>query len=157
MKLLYHDESPVKRYKKVVKDCQEGYGIAHPERISGFGGFFFRLNDVYLYGRLETIAEQDPELKEKLIEFIKRFAKEDYGFVTRDEYDSNEENRWLCGSCCWTIGRYSFEEDKYMYIGGIVLEFLRDFGFMYCIEEDMSEIYLKYACPDHKTDLVYRP
>ena len=156
MRLFYHDDSRKKTYEEVVEVCQKGYGVKHPEKISGFNAFFYRLDDIYLYGRLETWVENNRELEAELNGFIKRFMKEDYGFVTRAEADNNLENKWLCGSCCWTIGRYAFDKDGYdTRYGGVVLEFLRDRGFLYSIEEDMSDIYREYAGNNHSCDLIY--
>ena len=156
MRLFYHDDSKQKSYEQVVEACQKGYGIKHPERISGFDAFFYRLDDIYLYGKLETWVENNPELENELNVFIKRFLQEDYGFVTGDEQDNNIENKWLCGSCRWTIGRYYFEKKELRHFGGIVLEFLRNRGFLYSIEEDMSEIYKEYAGTDYRSDLIYK-
>ncbi len=155
MRLFYRDDSKQKSYEQVVEACQKGYGVPHPERISGFDAFFYRLDDVYLCGKLETWVQNNPKLENELNGFIKRFMKEDYGFVTRDEEDNNLENKWLSGSCWWTIGRYYFENKEFRHYGGIALEFLKERGFMYSIEEDMSEIYSEYAGGDYKNDLTY--
>ncbi len=146
MRLFYHDETEPQSYERVVEQCQKVYGIEHPERVHGFDAFFYRLMDIYLYGKLEKWVEQDPNLEQYLNEFIRRFKMEDYGFVTRDEADLNLENRWLCGSCCWAKGRYSFpDKDMIWKYGGIVLEFFNDRGFMYSVDEDMTEIRAKYS------------
>ena len=155
MVLFYHDDSMEKSYEEVVENCQKGYGIKHPEKVSGFQGFFFRLHDIYLYGRLEAWVLNNPELREPLTDYIRRFAREDYGFVTPAEHDNNLENRWIAGSCSWTIGRYNFESKDLARYGGIVLEFFLDRGFLYSIEEDISGLYAEYAGADYKNDLVY--
>ncbi len=152
---FYHDDSREKTYDEVVEACRKGYGIKHPELVNGFRGFFFRLHDVYLYGKLEGWALNNSRLEEPLMGFIRRFAAEDYGFVTASEHDNNLENKWLGGNCCWTIGRYCFEDRDLTHYGGIVLEFFLDRGFLYSIEEDVTELYAKYASPDYKNDLVY--
>ncbi len=146
MRLFYHDETKPLSYEQVVEGCRKGYGIKHPERVSGFNAFFYRLMDIYLCGELETWVEQNPELEQYLNEFIERFKREDYGFVTRDEADLNLENKWLCGNCCRSKGRYSFtDKDMILKYGGIVLEFFKDRGFMYSVDEDMTEIRARYS------------
>ena len=155
MERFYHDDSREKTYDEVVDACRKGYGIKHPERVNGFQGFFFRLHDVYLYGKLEDWVLDNPKLEEPLMGFIRRFAGEDYGFITSTEYYNNLENKWLCGSCSWTIGRYYFEDQHLTHYGGIVLEFFRDCGVLYSIEEDVSELYAEYAGSNHSCDLVY--
>ncbi len=141
MTLFYHDEQKKPTYDEVYTACRKGYGVKQPDRILGFNGFFYSLDDIYLYGKLEGIVENNSKLSDELKGFIDRFLKEDYGFVTENEYDNNSENRWLCGSCSHSIGRYMFKESLY---GGIVLEFLNDRGFFYCIGEDMTEVYARY-------------
>ena len=82
--------------------------------------------------------------------------KEDYGFVTRDEAHNNCEMKWLCGTCSWSVGRYyCVNEDFAFHYGGIALEFLRDRGFIYSIEENMSTIYEEYAQNGYKNDIVF--
>ena len=156
MKLIYHDESEPLSYDKVYKGCQEAYGVKRPDMISGFMGFFFRVPDVYVYGKLEKWAENNAKVEEELKVFIKRYMAQDYGFVTSDEHDLNTENRWLCGSTSWTIARYSFENEELQHRGGIVLEFLRDFGVMYSFEEDMKQFYSQYCDdPDQESEVQY--
>lgn len=142
MKLIYHDETVPRTYEEVYESCQKGYGIKRPNLVSGFNGFFFRVLDVYAYGKLEEWIESNEKMSEQLMGFIARYCREDYGFVTRDEYDLNGENRWFGGSCRGTIARYAFEGEFNCY-GGVVLEFFDEFGLMYSIEEDMREVYAK--------------
>ncbi len=139
MRVIYREETKPLTYEQVYKGCQQGYGIKRPDKISGFMGFFYRLPDIFVYGKLETWLEHNENLEDELKSFINRFKAEDYGFVTRNEYDANVENRWLCGSCKRSIGRYSFGKD-YDHLGGVVLEFFEDCGLMYSVEEDMSKI-----------------
>ena len=148
MKLIYHDETEPVSYEKVRSRYRQGYGIEHPEKISGFAGAFFRLPDIYVYGRLEKWLENNEGLEDELKKFIDRFRAEDYGFVSRDEQEGNDENRWLCGSCDRSIGRYSFGKD-YDQFGGVVLEFFDGIGFFYSVEEDMSAQEIRRRT-DHK-------
>lgn len=155
MRLIYHDERKSLTYEQVYEGCQKGYGIKQPDRISGFNGFFYRLPDIYVYGMLETWLEHNEKMEDELKSFINRFKAEDYGFVTRNEHDGNTEDRWLCGSYKWNIGRYSFGKD-YNHLGGVVLEFFDDFGLMYSIEEDMRGIYGKYYNdPAHENQIQH--
>ena len=156
MKLIYHDDSIPKSYEQVYKDCQQGYGIQRPDKVSGFAGFFYRLPDVYAYGAAEKWAENSEAVVEEFKVFIKRFLTEDYGFVTRSEYDNNGENKWLAGSSNWTIGRYSFSDKGLAGYGGVVLEFFDGIGLIYSIEEDMSKIYEEqYDDAEHENEIQY--
>ena len=144
MRLIYHDESKPLTYEQVYKGCQQGYGIKEPNKVLGFDGFFYRLKDIYEYGRVEKWIENNEKIEPELKKFIARFCAEDYGFVTSLEHDNNVENMWLCGSCSWTIGRYAFDgKEVSNSYGGVVLEFFRDYGLFYSIEEDVREIYAK--------------
>jgi len=108
MRLIYTDNS-----KSLTREqIQKGYGIKNPERISGYAGLFFKVDD--------------------LLKLIQRYKLEDYGFVTADEYALNMENRYLCGSCTWSVARYGFGE-----FGGTVLKFVSDKGFMYYADDDL--------------------
>ena len=156
MKLFYHHEYERLDHEKAVTACKGIYGTDHPERIGGFDIFNFRLSDIFIYGRLEKWIVNNPDLERELYGFIERFSGEDYGFVTRAEAENNSENKWLCGACCWSIGRYCFENKDYStQYGGIVLEFLQDRGFLYSIEENMDEIYNEYAKNGYKNDIVF--
>ncbi len=157
MRLFYSDESRIPTYEEVRDACRKGYGVKHPEKISGFEGFFFHLDDIYLYGRLETAVNANPEMEAELFSFIERYKRQDYGFISRLEYDGNLENRYLCGSCAWTVGRYSFSERRLQQAGGVVLEFLRDVGFLYFVDEDMTDIYQQYIGQSYSgNDMIYR-
>ncbi len=157
MRLIYHDESKPLSYEEVYKDCQRGYGIKEPDKVSGFMGFFYRLPDIYVYGKLEQWMANNDKIEPELQKFIECFYHEDYGFVTRSESDLNLENRWLCGSTIWAIARYNFtDENLSHHYGGIVLEFFREYGLFYSIEEDMREIYAKeHNNPYYKQELEY--
>ena len=98
-KLIYHNETEPLSYEKVYQGCQKGYGIKNPDMISGFRGFFYRLPDVYACGNAEEWAENSEKIVEGFKEFVKRFCAGDYGFVTRSEYDRNNESRYLSGTC----------------------------------------------------------
>lgn len=69
MRLIYHDDSRERTYEEVYKDCQRGYGIKEPDRVSGFAGFFYRLSDIYAYGRLEKWLENNDEMVGELLHF----------------------------------------------------------------------------------------
>ena len=157
MRLIYHDETKPRTYEQVYKDCQRGYGIKRPDDVIGFMGFFYRLPDVYAYGRVERWLENNGKMEGELLKFIKRFYNGDYGFITELEHDGNVENRWLCGTAWGSIARYSFDgENVSNSYGGVVLEFFKDYGLFYSIEEDMSEIYAKeYKNPNYKQQLEY--
>ncbi len=140
MRLFYHDDSEPVSEEKVKEVLRAGYGIPHPEKVMGFAHFLSRLPDIYLYGRLEKIAENDESIDEQLNGFIKRFVDDDYGFVTGSELSNNGDNNWLCGSYIGSIGRYSMEE-----YGGVVLQIFQDCGYMYMIDDDIEELYSKYG------------
>ncbi len=158
MRLIYHDDTKKLTYEQVYKRCQEGYGIKEPDRISGFMGFLYKISDVYAFGKLEKWIELDDRLEPELKQFIERFYAEDYGFVTRSEQDNNLENRWISGSCCWTIARYTFDDKELANAyGGIVLEFFMDYGLIYSIEENMREIYANvYGDPEYRHQIDYK-
>ncbi len=141
MRLIYHDSTESLTFEQIQKGCQQGYGIENPEKVSGFMGFFYMLPDIYVYGMLEHWMDSDERLEKELLKLIIRFNKEDYGFVTRAEHSNNLENKWLCGSAYGAIARYSFDDsDLAERYGGVVLEFFKDYGLMYSMEEDMKEI-----------------
>ncbi len=112
MRLIYHDETKPLTYEQVYKDCQRGYGIKRPDDVIGFMGFFYRLPDVYAYGRVERWLENNEKMEGELLKFIKRFNNGDYGFITSFESDNNVENRWLCGTAWESIARYSFDDEN---------------------------------------------
>ena len=156
MKLIYHDDSMPRTYEQVYRYCREGYGIKRPDKVSGFQSFFYRLPDVYAIGMAEKWMDNNDEIKGEFREFIRRFMAEDYGFVTRDEKSINDENRWMCGSCRGSIGRYSFSDKSLYHYGGVVLEFFKDYGIIYSIEEDISEIYREqYNDPGYEHGIRY--
>ncbi len=139
MKRISHNETKPLTYEQAYEGCQQAYGIKQPDKVSGFMGFCCHVPDIYVYGKAEKWLEQNPELGDEFKGFIKRFMAEDYGFVSGDEDSNNGENRWLCGSFYGSIGRYRPSE-RLSHYGGFVLEFFRDYGLVYSIEENRNEI-----------------
>lgn len=156
MKLIYHEDTNPPDPEAIVKGLQKGYGIEHPEKIAGFAGFFRDIPVVYAYGIAEKLAEEDTKIAEEFVGFVKRFMQDDYGFVSRDEYSNNGEQKWLAGTCNWSIARYAFQDRGLQMYGGMVLEFFDGYGLIYSIEEDMSEIHAKYYDdPENQHEIRY--
>ena len=150
MKLFYHEERKAPSSEQIKRELRQAYGINNPERVIGFQSFTYVFDDIYVCGRLEKSLENNPDLADSLNEMIKRFEKEDYGFVSGSEWINNVENKWLGGDCSRTVGRYSLEQ-----LGGVVLEFLDDVGLLYYIEDDMTEVYRYFGVKPHFLDIQY--
>ena len=141
MKLIYHDEREPISNDELREGLQKGLGVEKPERIHGYQAFFYRVSDIYAYGVLEKVLDGNEKVEKELKTFAERFKKDDWGFITSNEYYSNVEQRCMWGISDYQIARYSFENPDLRHEGGVVLEFFRDFGLFYFVNEDMSEIY----------------
>ncbi|SCX09652.1 hypothetical protein SAMN02910339_01377 [Lachnospiraceae bacterium YSD2013] len=141
MKLFYESAYHSSEFVENRNKALEAHYNSPMKNVHGAEGLLFEPDDIYLYGKLEQWAENDPKIEAELREFVERYKKQDYGFVSREEAENNLENRWLCGSSSWTIARYYFKDAELtMQYGGIVLEFLRDEGFFYSVEDSIDEL-----------------
>lgn len=123
MRLFYRDEREIPTPEQI----NQAYpSVPDPSKISGYASFFFMLDDIYLVGKLEEAYYDKPSIEKELQEMIKRYNNDDYGEVSKDEESANLENRWMWGSCKWTIARYYLSDGR-----KVVLEFLYDMGFLY--------------------------
>ena len=104
-------EGEKKDPKAIHESLQKGYGIEHPERISGYAGFFYELGDVYasdaIYQRMETFKG----FKDFVLASLKEFEEGEYGDISEVDLDTNIENRWLFG-IPKLFGRYDFRLHK---------------------------------------------
>ncbi len=133
MKLFYKDEKP--NLSKIQEVTSKGYGIPHPEYISGYAGtFLFSLLDVYLSEQLEQLINVRPHFTSALYNLLKLFKKDEYGYVSQDEQLSNGEQRYFCGSHCYMIARYDTD------VGRIIFESFFDMSLLYFEGEDITAV-----------------
>jgi len=134
MKLFY--QQPKLDPQKIHDTVSKGYGIEHPEHVGGYiGAFLFHIPDVYVSDKVAQKMQQYGKTADVLMKMINRFQREDYGFITKYEWENNGETRYFSFSSSWMIGRYS-EKD----LCGIVLETLYDISLFYFPEEDIDDI-----------------
>lgn len=134
MKFFY--QYPIPDAEKIHDVTSKAYGIKNPERINGYAGaFLFRIPDVYVSDKISQRIDTCPWFADILMDMLKRFSKDDYGFVTQFESDNNCETRYFGFSSSWMIGRYGTR------LGGIVLETFHDISLFYFSEEDVSLIW----------------
>ncbi len=133
--------------ESIHKALQKGYGIEHPERISGYVGFFFNPGDVYVSdGVAEWIKESDAY--NFILESLKRFEREDYGHISESDKSENAENRWLWGTD-HIFGRYGYkpiplEGGDVQYQDFIKIRFLRGNTFV-LFDSEMDDEITRFA------------
>ena len=141
MKLFYRSYYHSPEYVEARKKAIEVHNNSPMKNTHGASGLFFTPDDIYLYGKLEKWVEDDPRIGEELRTFIDRYKREDYGFVSRAEAENNLENKWIGGYSSWTIARYQFEDkDLATWKGGIILEFLKNEGYLYSMDDNIDEL-----------------
>lgn len=94
---------PVAEHERLKK----GYGIAHPERITGYPGLFFGRGDVFVSETIGEFMKYIPAFRDFVFQSLKRFQKEDYGQISKDGELNNAENRWIGGGD-QVMGRYGY-------------------------------------------------
>ena len=134
MELFYQQPKPDPQ--KTCEAVSRGYGIQNPERTLGYAGaFLFHVPDVYISDRIASRLKLNPTFKDDLLTMLEDFCKDDYGFVTSLEQNSNGETRYLCGSSTWMIARYG------SCFGGVVFETFYDMSLLYFTEEDVDDVW----------------
>ena len=135
MKLYRHFKK--KDPQKIYEAVKAGYGIEHPERISGFyGAFMLPDKDVYLSDKLARAAVNSDEIRKYIDDCIKRFLDDDYGFVTEWERGAYIEDKYIAGDTSWFIGRYYGKNGS-----SVIVADLSDIIYISFVEEDSSAIY----------------
>ena len=101
-------EGKKKDARAIHESLQKGYRIVHPERITGYAGFFYETGDVYISDAIDRRIKQLPEFLDFVMKSLKAFEAGKYGDISKDDYDENEENRYLFG-IRRLFGRYGFK------------------------------------------------
>ncbi len=83
--------------RAIHESLQKGYGIEHPERISGYAGFFFDLGDVIVSESVAQRMALVPAFHEFVYSCIRDFQQDKYGYVSNFDYGENVELKWLAG------------------------------------------------------------
>ena len=95
----------------IYKGVQDAYGIKRPEKVLGFGGFFFSLGDVYVSDYVYETILQSKEFEAFIQESLDRFKAEDYGMISGADFDENVENLYFGGGA-WMFARYFYENKQ---------------------------------------------
>lgn len=98
--------------KMIYEGLKDAYGIPHPEKVLGFGGFFFTLGDVYVSDRVYEAMRRDDKFEAFVRESLDRFKAEDYGLISGSDRDENVENRYFGGGA-WMFARYFYENKPF--------------------------------------------
>ena len=81
--------------------------MEHPERIMGSAGFFYEMGDVYASGYVAGLMKEE-RFRAFLEDALRKFEKSDYGDISRNDKDENNENKFLFG-IERLFGRYGYE------------------------------------------------
>lgn len=131
-KLFYQAKKP--NVQEEIERARKGFGIEHAEQISGFAGtFLYSVPDVYVSERIGRDLARYEGFADTLMDFIRRFVNDDFGFVTDWEKGGMIEDKYIGGSDWFLIGRYPY------WLGGIVLETYFDRSLFYYFDEDVSK------------------
>ena len=95
--------------QQIHESLSKGYGIPHPERISGYAGFFIRYGDVFVSDLIACTMDRIPAFHRFIRESVRRFTNDEYGLISQSDKDENIELKWLAGGGP-IFGRYAFEE-----------------------------------------------
>ena len=59
--------------EKLAESLKKGYGIPHPEKVSGYSGLFFHLGEVFASDTIARIMESSESFHDFIISCLKRF------------------------------------------------------------------------------------
>lgn len=120
MKLYSRAEK--KDAEKILEGVKAAYGNPDPIKTHGFAGtFLFSPGDVYLSDRIWEWVEARSGWKDIIELCLRRFCREDYGYISPSDRDENTENRYF-GSGSYMFARYYFDNAciKMRTFGGFV-------------------------------------
>ena len=96
--------------QKIHDGLSQAYRVKHPERINGYSRFLFSPGDVWISDYLYHELQFDKNLQPFLFDAISRFNSEDYGDISKDDVNRNEEGLWL-GSGTYLFARYPYRDE----------------------------------------------
>lgn len=99
MRLFYHKEPLTEAQKKeIYESVQKGYGIEHPERISGFRAAFYPCTpDIYVSDALEKILLENPSFASVLMDKHGKMMEHEFGDISEQVKDNNLESIYFNG------------------------------------------------------------
>jgi hypothetical protein len=90
----------------IHESLQKGYGIEHPERISGYAAFFMDYGDICVSDNIDRIMVRSPEFRDFVLSSLQDFQNDEYGYISQGDYYDNIEDKWIAGGY-EIIGRYA--------------------------------------------------
>lgn len=93
--------------KAIHESLQKGYGIEHPERISGYAAFFMNYGDISVSDNVDHDMAHFPEFRDFVLSSLHDFQNDEYGYVSRSDYYENIEDKWIAGGF-EIFGRYAY-------------------------------------------------
>ena len=95
--------------EEIHENLKKGYGMEHPERVSGYAGFFINYGDVYASDQIAYGMECNKEFRDFVLQSIQDFKSDEYGMISNSDYFENVEDKWLAGGGR-LFGRYPYGE-----------------------------------------------
>ncbi len=92
-------------HRAIHESLQKGFGIEHPERISGYAAFFIDYGDISVSDNIAAAMDRNEEFRSYIFSRIQDFQNDKYGYISRSDFDENTENKWIAGGGN-IIGRY---------------------------------------------------
>ncbi len=93
--------------KAIHENLQKGYGIEHPEKISGYAAFFMNDGDIFVSDKVDNWMACQPGFREFILSCIQEFRKDNYGHISWHDYEENIEDKCIAGGY-ELYGRYAF-------------------------------------------------
>ena len=93
--------------KAIHENLQKGYGIQHPEKISGYAAFYMDYGDVCVSDKVANWIDRRPDFREFVLSSIREFQNDHYGHISWNDHEDNIEDKWISGGY-ELFGRYAF-------------------------------------------------
>ena len=127
---------------------QKGLGIQHPEKISGYAGFFFDLGDVYASG---YVADKMNIENRWLFGIDRLFGRYGYDFTDREKGDTGPYFEVICvrmhENNTWVT--FDSEADWFLFLEDDQLELFPDMSWQ---EDDDRDYFDFFAGREKKQD-----
>ncbi len=91
----------------IHENLQKGYGIEHPERISGYAAFFMSYGDIIVSDRVAEVMDRNESFRDFVMTSLRAFQADKYGQISMSDYNENIELKWLAGGGD-LFGRYAY-------------------------------------------------
>ena len=101
------EKEPTALPQFTYEQLRKGYGVKHPEKISGYMAFSFNLGNIFASDAVAARMDTNPTFQDFVFSSLQNFQNDNYGFISPFVDAGDIEGKWLSGGID-LFGRYAY-------------------------------------------------